>query len=132
MRQLASDDPERLVQVLSEELRALLIKTLAEELADRCSQAKTIDRFCEAKDFGSNTYYAMQERGVGPKEIRFGNIVRITPRAERAWDHMMENPTPEQAAAIEASRVKLRQRARRAANAAVASSRHVSNGRRSR
>ena len=89
-------------------------------------RAMTISEFCQRNNMAGSTYHALKNGGVGPAEMRFGRWVRISPEAELHWRRMMENPTPEQAAAIAASRVKLRQRAREAARAAVASKHHVS------
>ena len=105
------------------------VKSLEELLlrfAAAMGNAMSVDEFCRRNLMVRSTYHGMQRRGVGPAEMRDGRYVRISPEAELRWRRMMENPTPEQAVAIEASRVKLRQRARAAASAAVASEHHVS------
>ncbi len=84
--------------------------------------SSTVDEFCRRHGVSKTTYYEMQKQGIGPREMRFGRIVRISPAAEADWIRATENPT----AAIEASRAKLRQRARAAAAASVAGANHVS------
>jgi hypothetical protein len=47
--------------------------------------SKTIDEFCDDNRISRSFYYKMRFAGVGPVEMRFGTIVRITARAEADW-----------------------------------------------
>ncbi len=111
---------------LIDQLGVKSLEELLTQLVAVVGKAMSVDEFCERNRMARSTYHEMQSRDIGPAEMRDGRYVRISPEAELRWRRMMENPTPEQAAAVDASRVKLRQRARAAATASVASERHIS------
>ena len=90
----------------------------------------TIKQFCQRHQMAKSTYAGMQKQGVGPREIRYGRLVRISADAEAAWMRAMENPSGKFAAIVDASRKRLVQRGRTAAMAAVKSQHHVSKQRR--
>ena len=121
---ISTDDQAR--PTLADQLGVKGVEELLAELAAVVGKAMSVDEFCERNRMARSTYHDMQSRDIGPAEMRDGRYVRISPEAELRWRRMMENPTPKQAAAIEDSRVKLRQRAREAAKASVASERHIS------
>jgi hypothetical protein len=55
--------------------------------------SKTIDEFCRDNRISRSFYYIMRKDGVGPDEMRYGTIVRITRQAEAAWQQRGErNP----------------------------------------
>ena len=45
----------------------------------------TIETFCSRNEISRSFFYKMRRLGVGPDEMRHGDIVRITYRAEAAW-----------------------------------------------
>lgn len=45
----------------------------------------TIETFCERNEISRSFYYKMKRLGIGPDEMRYGEIVRITYKAEAAW-----------------------------------------------
>lgn len=92
--------------------------------------SSTIKDFCHRHHISLTTYYAMRSRGIGPREIRIGNAIRISSAAETEWVRRMENPTGKQAAEVAANREALRRRAEVAGAAAVLSPEHVVNRRR--
>jgi hypothetical protein len=47
--------------------------------------SKTIEEFCRDNRISRSFYYKMRNAGVGPDEMRFGTIVRITREAEARW-----------------------------------------------
>ena len=46
----------------------------------------TIPEFCRRKNISEPHYFKLRQRGLGPREVRLGRSVRITPEAEAAWD----------------------------------------------
>ena len=58
--------------------------------------------------------------------MRLGTAVRISPEAEEEWRHARESPTNSEAEAVKNRADEMRARARRAAQHAVTSSKHVS------
>jgi hypothetical protein len=52
--------------------------------------SKTIEEFCDDHRISRSFYYKMRFAGVGPVEMRFGTIVRITARAEADWQQRGE------------------------------------------
>jgi len=97
---------------------------------DIAPSALTIAEFCWRQKISVPSYYQLKKRGLGPIEMRFGNVVRITPEAEAAWRKARENPGTDEAADISATGEALRARAQRASRAAIASPRHISARRR--
>lgn len=85
---------------------------------ERC--AFSVAEFCHRNSISLPTYRRLRSQGRAPVEMRLGlNCVRITGEAERDWQRQMQEPQPElEARAME--------RAVRAGDAAVKSSRHVS------
>lgn len=76
----------------------------------------TIEEFCRLEGFSKTTYHRIKLEGNAPRELRTGNIVRISPQARRDWHALMENRSPaaeEEARA--ARRAARKQRARRPA-----------------
>ena len=45
----------------------------------------TIKAFCQKYAISAPVYYKWQRNGDGPKELRIGAVIRITPEAEREW-----------------------------------------------
>src|SRR5215831_18291547 len=88
--------------------------------------AYTVPEFCFRNNISRPTYHRLRAEGRGPVEMRLGlNAIRITADAERDWQRQMQKPQPDfETRAVE--------RAAKAGDAAVKSSRHVSNRRRAR
>ena len=53
-------------------------------------QSKTIKQFCRAEQMSRPQYYNMKRRGRGPRELRDGRFIRITPEAHRDWRQARE------------------------------------------
>lgn len=82
--------------------------------------AFTVPEFCFRNSISRPTYHRLRAQGRGPKEMRLGlNAIRITADAERDWQKRMQQPRKD----LETRTV---ERAVKAADAAVKSSRHVS------
>lgn len=88
--------------------------------------AFSIREFCRKHGISVPTYYEMKRQGLGPVEMRFGRVIRISAEAAAAWRHARENPTKIEAEGLERTADALRQRARQAAKHAIASEKHVS------
>jgi hypothetical protein len=54
-------------------------------------QSKTIKQFCRAEQMSRPQYYNMKKRGRGPRELRDGRFVRITPQSHAEWRRAREN-----------------------------------------
>jgi hypothetical protein len=52
--------------------------------------SKTVDEFCRSNRISRSFYYKMRRLGIGPDEMRYGTIVRITHAAELAWQRRGE------------------------------------------
>jgi hypothetical protein len=60
--------------------------------------SKTIDEFCRDNRISRSFYYQMKKAGIGPDEMRYGAAVRISHRAELAWQQRGEQRAKETAA----------------------------------
>src|ERR1039458_554353 len=88
--------------------------------------AFSIPEFCTRNNFGTGTYHKMKRLGLGPDEMRVGNLIRITAEAELKWQRARTYPRGAEAdakARAEALRVA---RGRKAGKLSAASPRHVS------
>ena len=83
---------------------------------------KTIKEFCINNGIKPTTYFALKKEGRGPREMRVGGKVMISPEAEIDWRREMENPTEKQRASDAALRARSIDAAR--------SDKHVSNQKR--
>lgn len=45
----------------------------------------TIETFCAANQMSMSFYYTLRHLGKGPKEIKIGKRIFITPEAEAEW-----------------------------------------------
>jgi len=50
----------------------------------------TIDEFCTAERISRAQYYVMRRAGLGPREMRHGRAVRISPQARHDWHRTRE------------------------------------------
>jgi len=92
--------------------------------------AFTISEFCRRHGISRPTYFKERDLGRGPKEMRFGAVVRISSAAEAEWQRERENPQGAEAEAVRKTQEDLRKRSHAAASRAVESPRHVSARRR--
>jgi hypothetical protein len=91
------------------------------------ANAFTITQFCQRNHLSKPTYFELRRRGLGPREIRILNIVRISAQAEADWVFAREHPAGDEALAIAQKAEERAESARRAARKAVGSPLHVSN-----
>jgi hypothetical protein len=82
----------------------------------------SIDEFCTLERISAPTYHKLKRLGLGPREMRIGRIIRISPEARLDWHQEREKPTEEQRRVDE----QLHERAMRISKKSVASPRHVS------
>jgi len=85
-----------------------------------------IEQFIICEGMSRPFYNALRDLGLGPKEMRWGNWVRISHTERLRWQERMANLTPEQAALVQEARERLSARGRKAAAASVASAKHIS------
>jgi hypothetical protein len=88
---------------------------------------QTVAEFCRDHSISIPTYYKLRKAGRGPKEFREGALVRITAQAAAQWRRERENPTGEQAEAVQRMNEKLRHRAQNAAAKSIQSPDHPKN-----
>src|SRR5262245_61474916 len=51
----------------------------------------TIETFCDANAMSESTYYALKRDGLGPREIKIGKKILISPEAEAEWRRERED-----------------------------------------
>jgi hypothetical protein len=91
--------------------------------------ALTIAEFCWRQKISVPSYYQLKKRGLGPVEMRFGNVVRITPEAEADWRAARENPVGAEAEDNAARAANLKARGQHAAKVSISSPNHIANRR---
>lgn len=92
--------------------------------------AFSISEFCIRNGFGTGTYHKLKRLGLGPAELRVGNIVRITLAAEQKWQRARTNPTGDELKARERAEAVAVARGKNAGRLAAASDKHISKTRR--
>ena len=80
--QLADLDPSDITKLLE----------LISRLTDR-GDADTIKSFCQSEKISESFYFKLRAMGLGPKEMRFLSLVRISPQAKVEWRRRMEAST---------------------------------------
>jgi hypothetical protein len=88
--------------------------------------ASTISEFCERQNISKPFYYKLRSMGLGPTEMRFLGVIRISHEAELQWQNARENPTKTEAEVLKEAATARRERAVKAASKAIRSPRHVS------
>jgi hypothetical protein len=88
--------------------------------------AFSISEFCIRNGFGTGTYHKIRHLGLGPDELRVGNIVRITLEAELAWQRARTHPQGAELKARERAEAVAAARGRNAGQLAAASDKHIS------
>jgi hypothetical protein len=53
-------------------------------------RSKTITQFCRAEQMSRPFYFKLRKRGLGPRELREGRFIRITPEAHAEWRRARE------------------------------------------
>ena len=51
----------------------------------------TIESFCEANGISARHYFELKRQGLGPREMKVGKRVLISPQAEADWRREREN-----------------------------------------
>jgi len=88
--------------------------------------AYSIPQFCIRNHISWPTYRRLRLEGRNPREMRIGlNLIRITAKAERDWQNLMQEPR-------EDLETRATERAVKAGDAAAKSSKHVSKRRAAR
>lgn len=88
--------------------------------------AFSIQEFCWRNTISLPTYHKLKRAGLGPDEMRFGNVIRVTAEAELKWQRARTNPKGDEARATAAAAAATVARGRRAGKLAAQSERHVS------
>jgi hypothetical protein len=83
----------------------------------------TIPEFCHLERMSEPSYYLLKKRKLGPEELRYLSMVRITPKAREQWHKRMAKHAKSRAAKLEEQR--LRAHAKTAARASVESPNHI-------
>jgi hypothetical protein len=64
-------------------------------------RSETIQDFCDSEGMSLSLYYDLRRRGIGPKEMRAGGFVRISPQAHLDWRQSMVKLGESKAAQLE-------------------------------
>jgi hypothetical protein len=64
----------------------------------------SIPDFCACEQISLATFYKLRRLGLGPKESRFLQCVRISPEARREWHENLQSAKAKRAAKIEYQR----------------------------
>jgi hypothetical protein len=88
--------------------------------------AFSIGEFCVRNDIGTGSYHRLKRLGLGPDEMRVGNLIRITAEAELKWQRARTYPHGEEAKAKARAEAVTAARGRKAGKLSAASPRHVS------
>jgi hypothetical protein len=94
-------------------------------MADADQRSETISEFCVRERISRATFFKLQRAGLGPKTVRFFNVVRITAEARQEWHARIAELNHTQESARE--RLRRIELARSAGRAAAKSPLHVSN-----
>jgi hypothetical protein len=86
----------------------------------------SIQDFCWRNDIGTGTYHKLKNAGLGPDEMRFGNVIRITAEAELKWQRARTYPKGDEAKAKARSEAVTVARGKNAGKLSAASPHHVS------
>jgi hypothetical protein len=90
----------------------------------------SIGQFIASERMSRPFYNELRELGLGPKEMRHGNWVRISHSERLEWQRRMANPDDAATLAIQQAKDRMAARGRKAAAASVASAKHISTTRR--
>jgi predicted DNA-binding transcriptional regulator AlpA len=55
---------------------------------------RSVKAFCERHGIARSTFYNLVARGAAPDLLRIGDLVRITPEAERDWQQRHTQRAP--------------------------------------
>jgi hypothetical protein len=88
----------------------------------------TIREFCAEERIAEPTYYKMRAQGLGPKELRYLQVVRITHASRLEWQKRLQSG--EFAEAMRRNATRMQAKSHDAASKAIASPSHISNIRR--
>jgi hypothetical protein len=85
-----------------------------------------VKEFCASENISVPTYGKLRDQGLGPREMRYLNCVRISHADRLAWQEKRRAPTSDEAAAIQQIIEQMRAKARKGGSASAASPKHVS------
>jgi len=88
--------------------------------------AFSIAEFCFRNSISPSTYHKLKRAGLGPDEMRAGNVVRITLESELEWQRARTHPRGAEAEDLARSAAAAIVRGRLAGAAAARSPRHIS------
>lgn len=88
--------------------------------------AFSIQEFCWRNDISPPTYHKLKNAGLGPDEMRIGNVIRITTEAELKWQRARTYPTGQEAEAKARSKAMTVARGKKAGKLSAKSPRHIS------
>jgi hypothetical protein len=86
----------------------------------------TIAQFCQRNGISLTLFHKLKAQGRGPRVMRLGRAHRITLAAEKDWRAEREQPSDAEQRLLQREEAARRRKARAAAQASVASPRHVS------
>ena len=105
---------------------AVIEETANHATAEGKRVAFSISEFCFRNAFGTGTYHKLKRLGLGPDELRVGNIVRITREAELAWQRARTHPQGTELQARERAEAVAVERGKTAGRLSAQSNNHVS------
>jgi hypothetical protein len=85
-------------------------------------RSESIAEFCASEGISRSYYYLLRRRGRGPREMRDGALIRITPPAHLDWRLAREAWSKSEAAKLERARRSAQARAARAARSSLRAS----------
>ena len=88
--------------------------------------AFSIQEFCFRNAISPSTYFKLKRAGLGPNEMRVGNLVRITFEAELEWQRARTHPIGGEAEENVRAAAAAVARSQKAGALAARSPRHVS------
>ena len=88
--------------------------------------AFSIAEFCFRHSISLATFHKQKRAGLGPAEMRVGNVVRITLEEELKWQRALTHPKGDEAKAKARAEAAAVARGRNAGKLAAQSPRHVS------
>jgi hypothetical protein len=63
-----------------------------------------ISEFCKRNQLSNTKFHDLKKNGLGPCEMHYGKMIRITEKAEADWRAMMEKLATSKAAQLERAR----------------------------
>jgi hypothetical protein len=99
---------------------------MAKQKPEAFERSYNVKEFCASENISVPTYGKLRDLGLGPREMRYLNCVRITHADRLAWQEKRRAPTTKEAKAIQQVIEQMRAKAKKGGAAAAASPKHVS------